>query len=295
MKRLNTGGFDDQTLDAIVNAVVGRVRDRLTVNYQPAAELPVTPPARTLAAPQGGGEHVGAPFVAPKQAAAPSIIVRGDDPGVHEDLDTAVASARRAFEEYERMPLQKRFEVVAAMRQTALAHLDEMCERAVRETGLGRVEDKRIKNRVAITKTPGPEFLEPIAQSGDDGLMLLERAPFGVICSITPCTNPTETIINNGIGMVAGGNAVLFNVHPTAKQTSAWYVALLNRAIAGAGGPATLLNCIREPSVETAQKACWHEGVRIVVVTGGGAGGQEAMRSASARFPPARQSARRRR
>ena len=103
-----------------------------------------------------------------------------------------------------------------------------MATRAVDETGLGRVEDKLIKNRVAITKTPGPEFLEPIARSGDDGLMITERAPFGVICSITPCTNPTETIINNGLGMVAGGNAVLFNVHPLAKQTSAWYIDLLN-------------------------------------------------------------------
>src|SRR5690606_28549803 len=126
---------------------------------------------------------------------------RPDMPGVHDDLDVAVEAARRAFEEYEAMPLATRYEVVRAMRKAALGVLDEMCERAVSETSLGRVEDKRIKNRVAITKTPGPEFLEPIAHSGDDGLMLLERAPFGVICSITPCTNPTETIINNGIGM----------------------------------------------------------------------------------------------
>ncbi|MCA9582317.1 MAG: aldehyde dehydrogenase EutE, partial [Myxococcales bacterium] len=182
-------------------------------------------------------------------------------------------------EEYAAMPLQKRYEVVAAMRQVALAHLDEMCGRAVAETGLGRIEDKKIKNRVAITKTPGPEFLEPVAQSGDDGLMLMERAPFGVICSITPCTNPTETIINNGIGMVAGGNSVLFNVHPSARKTSAWYVGLLNRAIAAAGGPASLLNCLAQPSIESAQAAMKHKGIRLLVVTGGGAVVQEAMRS----------------
>jgi acyl-CoA reductase-like NAD-dependent aldehyde dehydrogenase len=270
--------MDDEALEAIVSAVVGRVRDRLTVNYRPV-EMPVTPPAQTLAVPEGGGSHVGAPFVEPKRAERPEILIRTAEPGIHDDLDTAVKAARQAYETYERMPLQKRFEVVAAMRQTALAHLDEMCERAVSETGLGRVEDKRIKNRVAITKTPGPEFLEPIAQSGDDGLMLLERAPFGVICSITPCTNPTETIINNGIGMVAGGNSVLFNVHPTAKKTSVWYISLLNRAIAAAGGPVNLLNCMAEPSVESAQKAMRHEGVRIVVVTGGGAVVKEAMRS----------------
>ena len=272
MRRLPTGGLDDQTLDAIVDAVVGRVRERMSMNRAPS------PPART----DGASTHIAAPFVAPKQPGrppAPMVMTRSGEPGVHDDLDVAVESARRAFEEYEAMPLATRYDVVKAMRRAALDALDEMCERAVRETSLGRVEDKRIKNRVAITKTPGPEFLEPIAQSGDDGLMLIERAPFGVICSITPCTNPTETIINNAIGMVSGGNSVLFNVHPLAKGTSAWYIALLNRAIASAGGPQALLHCVAEPTIESAQKAMRHKGVRLVVVTGGGAVVQEAMRS----------------
>ena len=72
------------------------------------------------------------------------------------------------------------------------------------ETGLGNVADKIKKNLLCADKTPGMEILEPKAVTGDHGLMLLERAPFGVIGAITPSTNPTETIINNGIGMVAG-------------------------------------------------------------------------------------------
>lgn len=270
MKRPGTGGIDDQMLDAIVDAVVGRMKNRLGGNYQPVP-APVPP------------DHPAATFVKepPRPAAVrgPEIMVSSRGPGVHDDLDSAVAAARQAFEQYEAMPLATRFAVVGAMRRVAIAHIDEMSERAVRETGLGRVEDKRIKNRVAITKTPGPEFLEPITRTGDDGLMLLERAPFGVICSITPCTNPTETIINNGIGMLAAGNAVLFNVHPLAKQTSAWYIALLNEAIHAAGGPRTLLNCVAEPTIESAQQAMRHKGVRLVVVTGGGAVVQEAFRS----------------
>ncbi|MEM9189546.1 MAG: aldehyde dehydrogenase family protein [Myxococcota bacterium] len=266
MARLPTGGLDEPTLDAIVDAVVGRVQQRLRQNASPP-----TAPVRA--------DHPAAPFTAEKPAHRAPAVHAGRRPGIHDDLDRAVQTARAAFEEYEAMPLRVRYDVVSAMRTTALAHLEEMSERAVAETSLGRVEDKRIKNRVAIQKTPGPEFLEPIAQSGDDGLMLLERAPFGVITSITPCTNPTETIINNAIGMVAGGNAVLFNVHPLAKRTSAWYVALLNEAIASAGGPGELLNCLAEPSIESAQSAMRHEGVRLVVVTGGGAVVKEAMRS----------------
>ena len=210
-------------------------------------------------------------------ALAPAVHVRRR--GVFDDVDSAVAAARKAYEQYEQMPLQTRFAVVRAMRDAALGVLEEMCQRAVAETKLGRVDDKRIKNRAAITQTPGPEFLEPISRSGDHGLMVTERAPYGVIASITPCTNPTETIINNGIGMVAGGNAVVFNTHPAAKETSAWYVSVLCDAIVSAGGPENLLCCIAEPTVASAQALMRHKGTRIVVVTGGGAVVQEAMRS----------------
>ena len=251
---MSTAGFDDAALDAIVEAVVGRVQNRLQLNRS------VVPPLKASPAPP------------PTAPSAPQVMVRQDLPGVHDDLDTAVATAGKAFEELDALSLETRYNIVASMRKVALAHLDEMARRAVEETSLGRVEDKLIKNRVAITKTPGPEFLEPLAMSGDHGLMLLERAAFGVICSITPCTNPTETIINNGIGMVSAGNAVVYNVHPLAKKTSAWYIGLLNQAIADAGGPRTpLLNCLAEPTIASAQGAMRHKGVRLVVVTGGGA------------------------
>ncbi len=278
MRRQPTGGLDDSALDAIVDAVIGRVRNRLSVNVVDAKLSPASPAAATIGAGQPVTDHPASAFVA-HAAPVPAVHVGGRRPGIHDDLDSAVAAAGRAFEEYEAMPLATRFAVVRKMREVALAHLEEMSRRAVEETSLGRYEDKLIKNRVAITKTPGPEFLEPIAQSGDDGLMLIERAPFGVIASITPCTNPTETIINNGIGMVSGGNSVVFNVHPLAKGTSAWYIALLNGAIHDAGGPAELLNCVAEPTIETAQALMVHPGVRLVVVTGGGAVVKQAMRS----------------
>src|SRR5438034_483250 len=125
---------------------------------------------------------------------------------------------------------------------------------AVDETGYGRVEDKLKKNMLCVEKTPGTEALQPIAWSGDDGLTLTERASYGVIGSITPTTNPTETIINNGIGMVSGGNAVVFNVHPYAARVSAWFVHLLNEAIGGAGGPENLLACVARPTIDGAQE-----------------------------------------
>ena len=155
------------------------------------------------------------------------------------------------------------------MRDVARRHVGDLARYAVDETGYGRVDDKIKKNLLCVDKTPGPEFLRPLAFSGDDGLTIVERAPYGVIGSITPTTNPTETIINNGIGMVSGGNAVVYNVHPYAARTSAWFVHLLNEAITGAGGPENLLACVERPTIESAQELMRHPGVRLLVVTGG--------------------------
>ena len=47
--------------------------------------------------------------------------------------------------------------------------------------------------------------------------------------------------------MVAAGNAVVFNVHPLAKRCSMQTVALLNKAIIGAGGPPNVVTCLAEP------------------------------------------------
>jgi acyl-CoA reductase-like NAD-dependent aldehyde dehydrogenase len=199
--------------------------------------------------------------------------------GVFPDVDAAVRAARQAFEKNEAAPLESRRRWIEAMREVARKHVGDLARFAVEETGYGRADDKVQKNLLCINKTPGPEHLRPAAFSGDDGLTLVERAPYGVIGSITPTTNPTETIINNGIGMVSGGNAVVYNVHPYAARTSAWFVHLLNEAVTGAGGPENLLACVERPTIESAQELMRHPGVRLLVVTGGPAVVKTAMNS----------------
>ncbi len=189
--------------------------------------------------------------------------------GIFPDVDSAAKAARKAYEEFERASLETRYRVVAAMRAVTLKHVRELAQYAVEETGLGRVEDKITKNTLCAERTPGPEILRPISYSGDHGLMVVERAPFGVFGAVTPTTNPTETIINNGIGMVSGGNAVVFNVHPGAKRVCSWFVHLLNEAITGAGGPLNLMSSIGEPTIESANALMKHPLIRILAVTGG--------------------------
>jgi acyl-CoA reductase-like NAD-dependent aldehyde dehydrogenase len=128
-------------------------------------------------------------------------------------------------------------------------------------------------------KVPGTEILQPIAWTGDDGLSLIEYAPYGVIGAIIPSTNPTSTVICNAIGMVAAGNAAVFNAHPGATMCSNHAVQLMNDAIIEAGGPANLVCAIAKPTIETAQQIMAHSDIDILTVTGGAGVVKAAMQS----------------
>ncbi len=199
--------------------------------------------------------------------------------GVYASVDEAVRAAGQAQPRLARLPLRTRAGILAAIRETMVGEAAALAKAAHEETGLGRVEDKVVKNLLVAERTPGLEDLSPVAVTGDHGLSLIEPAPFGVIGAITPCTNPTSTIICNAIGMIAAGNAVVFNVHPTAKACSVRTVALLNKAIQGAGGPPNVATCLANPSIESAQELMRHRGIRLLVVTGGGAVVKAAMAS----------------
>lgn len=254
----------DKLTDAQIDAIVQRVRGQLTGDPAPR---PASAPAPVP--PQGGPPpHLSYVGRAGRATAAPAS--PGQD-GIYPDLDSAVAAARRAFIALDALALGKRFEIISAMRQAMRANAELLARMAVEETGLGRAEDKVKKNNLVCDKTPGPEILQPLAWSGDHGLTLVERAPYGVFGVITPSTNPTSTIINNSIGLISAGNAAVMNVHPGAKRVSAYQIQLLNRAIVSAGGPPDLLTAPAEPTVESAQALMKHPGIRILLVTGGGA------------------------
>jgi len=199
--------------------------------------------------------------------------------GVYPTVDEAVTAARAAQPAFVALPLAVRARILAAIRATMREHAQPLARAAYQETGLGRFEDKVVKNLLVTDKTPGLEDLASLSVTGDHGLTLTEPAPFGVIGAITPCTNPTSTIICNTIGMLAAGNTVVFNVHPSARECSMQTVALLNQAIVGAGGPGDVVTSISAPTIESAQQMMHHPGVRLIVVTGGGAVVKAAMAS----------------
>jgi acyl-CoA reductase-like NAD-dependent aldehyde dehydrogenase len=197
--------------------------------------------------------------------------------GIHPTLDDAVGGARAAFAAYDRVPLERRRAIITSIRETLATQYRRLAELAVEETGLGRVEDKILKNRLVTEQTPGTEDLEAHAWTGDHGMTLREWAPYGPIAVITPVTNPSETVINNGISMIAGGNTVVLCPHPNAKRVSNLTVDLMNRAALRAGAPLPLLHAVEEPSIDVAKALLHYPGIRLNVVTGGPAVVKEAL------------------
>lgn len=216
----------------------------------------------------------------------PTVPEKGRDPaesGARQDgfgdVDEAVAAARAAFETFNARGLESRRRIIEAIRAACREHAERLAIEAERETGLGRAEHKTVKNQLVTERTPGPEDLEPETVTGDDGMTITEYAPYGVIGSITPSTNPTSTIINNVISILSAGNAVTFNVHPNAAGVSVDTVDVINRAIVDAGGPDNLVTTVAEPTLESAKALMHHPDVAVLLVTGGPGVVAEALRT----------------
>jgi aldehyde dehydrogenase len=247
--------IDDTRIDVIVQQVMAELRQGERVRHGPPPEPPLaTPPP------------------------APASALRHGD-NLFPDVEGAVVAARRAYLQLGDLPLSVREQMVAHMRRVARENAQVLAYEAWQETGMGRYEDKIAKNLLNANKVPGTEILTPTAWTGDGGLTLVEYAPYGVIGAIIPSTNPTSTVICNAIGMVAAGNAVIFNAHPGARACSNHAVQLINEAIVEAGGPPNLVCAVAEPTIETAQQVMQHPDVQLLAITGGAAVVRVAMQS----------------
>lgn len=189
--------------------------------------------------------------------------------GVFDNMSDALEAVEKAYKEFRKYTIEQREQMISKIREFTYAEAENLAKLGVEETGMGRVSDKTIKHQVVADKTPGTEDLDTRAYSGDAGLTLVEMAPFGVIGSITPSTNPSETVICNSIGMIAGGNAVVFNPHPNAKKTSNYAVDMVNRAILEAGGPENLVVSVANPTMDSTNEMMSAPSVKMLVATGG--------------------------
>jgi len=199
-----------------------------------------------------------------------NAIVKGRQlKGVFPTMSEALAAVDKAYKEFKGYSVAQREKMISKIREYTLAEAENLAKLGVEETGMGRVSDKIIKHQLVANKTPGTEDLKPSVITGDDGMTLIEMAPYGVIGSITPSTNPSETVICNSMGMIAGGNAVVFNPHPNACDTANYAVDIVNKAILEAGGPENLVVSVAKPTRESSNEMMASPIVRMLVATGG--------------------------
>ena len=189
--------------------------------------------------------------------------------GVFNDMNQAIEAAKEAEKTVRRMTMDQREQIVSNIRKKTHEAAEILARMGVEETGMGNVGDKILKHHLLADKTPGTEDITTTAWSGDRGLTLIEMGPFGVIGAITPCTNPSETVLCNSIGMIAAGNTVVFNPHPQAIRTSIFAINLVNEASLEAGGPDNVACTVFKPTLETSNIMMKHKDIPLIAATGG--------------------------
>jgi len=203
------------------------------------------------------------------QVDSPSQCCGTHKKGVFTSMTDALQAVNKAYNELKSYSVEQREEMIKNIRRLTLEEAEVMAKMGVEETGMGNVSDKIIKHQLVAKKTPGTEDLRPSVMTGDAGMTLVEMAPYGVIGSITPSTNPSETVICNSMGMIAAGNGVVFNPHPNAKDVANYAVDLVNRAVLEAGGPENIVVSVENPTKESSDEMMASPIVRMLVATGG--------------------------
>ena len=189
--------------------------------------------------------------------------------GVFADMNEAIAAAKKAQKQIHRMSMDQREQIISNIRRKTKENAELLARMGVEETGMGNVPHKILKHHLVAEKTPGTEDITTTAWSGDRGLTLIEMGPFGVIGAITPCTNPSETVICNTMGMIAGGNTVVFNPHPAAVKISQFAINMLNEASLEAGGPDNIACTVVKPTMDSSKIMMSHKDIQLIAATGG--------------------------
>jgi aldehyde dehydrogenase len=198
--------------------------------------------------------------------------------GVFQDANSACDAAAGAFAKLQKGGIAAREKVVSIVKTMAEANAVEWGRIELEETKIGRL-DHKIEKLQIIKNVPGVEWLRPEARSGDHGITLEEFTPFGVVAAITPSTHSIPTLSGNIVNIVAAGNAVVFNAHPSASRCAATAIRAYNQAIQRETGIENLCCIIEHPTLESFKALCGHAQVRLLCVTGGPAVVKAAMQA----------------
>ena len=187
-------------------------------------------------------------------------------------IDELAAKANVALEKMSDFDQEK---VDYIVHQGAIAALDKhmmLAKMAIEETGRGVYEDKAIKNMYASeyiwNNIKHDKTVGVINEDKQKGLIEVAE-PVGVICGVTPTTNPTSTTIFKSLIALKTRNPIIFAFHPSAQKCSAEAARIVRDAAIEAGAPEDCIQWIEHPSIEATQTLMNHPGVATVLATGG--------------------------
>lgn len=187
-------------------------------------------------------------------------------------VDTLVDNAQKALAEYMKLSQEQVDAIVHAMALAGLeAHL-QLAKMAVEETGRGVVEDKAIKNMFAteyIWHSIKNEKTVGIIEENDMEGYVEVAEPVGVVAGVTPVTNPTSTAMFKAMICAKARNPIIFGFHPSAQKCSVAAAEIVRDAAVRAGAPAACVQWIETPSIEATSALMNHNGVSLILATGG--------------------------
>lgn len=200
--------------------------------------------------------------------------MKGIDPDLRalQEVRDAVSRAKAAQEIAATWTQDQTDRVCRAMAEAAAAAAHDLARLAVDETGIGRVHYKILKNlfgsegvwdSIKDERTVG--FVSRDERSGVHEV----ATPVGVVAGIVPTTNPTSTSMYKALISVKGRNAVVISPHPRAKRCIMETCEVMRRAIERAGGPADLVVCLGNPTIESTGALMKHRDVAVILSTGG--------------------------
>ncbi|MDO5742181.1 bifunctional acetaldehyde-CoA/alcohol dehydrogenase [Vagococcus lutrae] len=189
-----------------------------------------------------------------------------------EMVNDLVAKGQEALKAMEEFTQEQVDHIVHQMAMAGLdAHMP-LAKMAVEETGRGVYEDKCIKNMYAseyIWNNIKNDKTVGVIRDDEQHNIIEVAAPVGVVCGVTPTTNPTSTTIFKALISIKTRNPIIFAFHPSAQKSSAEAARIVRDAAIAAGAPENCVQWIDQPSMEATSHLMNHAGVAIVLATGG--------------------------
>ncbi|WP_394134206.1 bifunctional acetaldehyde-CoA/alcohol dehydrogenase [Aliivibrio fischeri] len=188
------------------------------------------------------------------------------------ELDALVARVKAAQEEFATFSQEQVDAIFRAASLAANQARIPLAQQAVAESGMGIVEDKVIKNHFAsefiYNKYKDEKTCGILEEDDNLGTMTIAE-PVGIICGIVPTTNPTSTAIFKSLISLKTRNGIIFSPHPRAKNSTNDAAKLVLDAAVAAGAPKDIIGWIDQPSVELSNALMKHDGIALILATGG--------------------------